>query len=141
MIINFGVINQVYDYGEDPGKTTFEVAEDLEQRYGIMRTFYNLHKAQVQREVVRLLTNQLADAIQFDAPMHDEALLSETVARFQLFLTSHEVEHQGIKGVPTLAALEGVNSRLKTRDDPGRPSFIDGGLYETSFMAWVEYNG
>lgn len=130
----------VYDYGDDPGKTTFEVAEDLERRYGIMKTFYAVHRKEVQREVVKILTNQLADVIQFGAPMPDEMLLSNTMSRFQLFLTTHEVERQGIPGTPTLAAIEGINSRFKTRKDPGRPSFIDGGLYENSFQAWVEFN-
>ena len=140
MIVKFGVIDMIYDYGDDPGKTTFEVAEDLEKRYGIMRNFYARHKQDVQREVVKKLTNQLADVIQFEAPMADELLLSDTVSRFQLFLTTHEVETLGIPGTPTLAAIEGVNSRFKTRNDPGRPSFVDGGLYEASFMAWVEFN-
>jgi len=140
MIVQFGVIDMVYDYGEDPGKTTFEVAKDLEDHYGIMETFYKVHRADVQREVIKTLTNQLADVIQFDAPMPDEVLLSNTVSRFQLFLTTHEVETLGIPGTPTLAAIEGVNSRFKTRSDPGRPSFVDGGLYETSFQAWIEFN-
>jgi len=48
------------------------------------------------------------------------------------------METLGYPGVPTRAALMGVNSRLKKRRGKRRPSFRDTGLYQASFMAWVD---
>ena len=42
-----------------------------------------------------------------------------------------------VDGVPTQAALEGKNSRLKVERGERRPSFIDGGLFKSSFVAWI----
>ena len=45
----------------------------------------------------------------------------------------------GDPGVPTLASLRGVSHRFKNRRGaPGRPSFVDTGLYLNSFKAWVD---
>jgi len=50
-----------------------------------------------------------------------------------------EVEKLGIPGVPTKAALRGVNHRLKHpyRRRGARPSFVDTSLYMSSFKAWA----
>ena len=46
-----------------------------------------------------------------------------------------------IPGVPTQAALRGVNHRLAdpyAKSNRPRPSFIDTGTYEASFKVWTE---
>ncbi len=57
---------------------------------------------------------------------------------FVQFLDDREIEHLGIPGVPTKAALDGVQSKFKLFKGERRPSFIDTGLYQQSFKAWTE---
>jgi len=67
--------------------------------------------------------------------------MSDLQHRFRRFISSREVERVGIPGVPTQAALRGVNHRLKhpyRKSNPRRPSFRDTGLYEASFRAWID---
>jgi hypothetical protein len=50
-----------------------------------------------------------------------------------------EMDRLGYPGVPTKASLDGVSHRFKNkRGAPGRPSFSDTGLYEDSFVAWID---
>jgi hypothetical protein len=52
-----------------------------------------------------------------------------------------EIESMGLRGVPTKAALKGINHRLRhpyRKSNPRRPSFVDTGLYVASFRAWME---
>ena len=64
-------------------------------------------------------------------------LLGETMKAFNVFLEGEEMAGLSVDGVPTLAALEGKNSRLKIERGERRPSFIDGGLFKSSFVAWI----
>ncbi len=57
--------------------------------------------------------------------------------QFNIFLEREEMAGLAVDGVPTQAALEGKNSRLKQEKGPRRPSFIDGGLFKSSFVAWI----
>ena len=59
---------------------------------------------------------------------------------FKMFLSSQEIEKLGYPGVPTQAAQDGVNHRLKHpyRKRAARPSFVDTGLYQSSFKAWID---
>ena len=66
--------------------------------------------------------------------------LSEIEKLFKIdYLSNMEAESAGLRGVvPTKAALEGRSIRFKNKRGPRRPSFIDSGLYQSSFKAWVE---
>lgn len=58
MKLCFGVIDQPYDYGDEPGKTTFDVACDLEERYEIFTHFWEMHKDEIiQRQVLNWRTS------------------------------------------------------------------------------------
>ena len=63
---------------------------------------------------------------------------SQIENRFKQFLSLREVEKLGIPGVPTKAALAGVSHRFKGKKGGRRPSFIDTGLYQASFKAWID---
>jgi hypothetical protein len=59
---------------------------------------------------------------------------------FKQFLATGAIEHMGIPGVPTQAAKDGVNHRLKhpyAKSNPRRESFIDTGAYSAHFIAWI----
>lgn len=138
MKVHLGVVDMPYGYG-DTSKTTFEVAEELEERYQLFTHFFDLHKDAIIREVGEDVAHALINHIQFGVPLtQGPALLSETMREFNIFLESSEMEGLSIDGVPTHAALEGKNSRLKQEKGQRRPSFIDGGLFKSSFIAWID---
>jgi|SRR6185437_9647595 len=126
--------------------TTGEVATFLEDRYHVMETFYE----DKQPKIAELFADALAGEIESVMSGGEArpnltlgAAMGEIKAMFSTFLTvgpPTEAESSGIPGVPTQAALDGVSHRLKhpyAKGNPRRPSFVDTGLYESSFIAWV----
>jgi len=123
--------------------TTGQVAEILEAEYRVMEVFYASH----EDEIARLLEHSIGGALQslmMGAPAQATDIFASAASRiedqFKQFLSTKEIEQLGIPGVPTAAALHGVSHRFA---NPGkrrapRPSFIDTGLYQASFKAWVD---
>ena len=109
MRLHLGVLDVPYKQGSNSSpETTGDVAEILENRYHPIEIFYEEH--------------------------------ANIETRFRHFLSQKEMDSLGVPGVPTKAALAGVSHRFKhpyAKRAP-RPSFIDTGLYEASFRAWVE---
>jgi hypothetical protein len=177
MILHLGVIEQLYDnplsyekaknkaykYGkakagsvEAPAmampmaKTTFDVAERLEERYHVMELFFEEVGIDL---IAKALEHSVEGAIQnvlMGSPASDEPLspskqgplseaMSEVETAFKHFLSLQFLDGVA-RGVPTQAALKGVNHRMKHpyAPRPSRPSFIDTGLYETNFKAWID---
>lgn len=122
--------------------STGDVAEFLEARYGIMDTFFKRHEhdiiADMESSVHGAVENVLAGApINFDL---FNAGMQSIEGRFRRFILEGEVEHAGIPGVPTGAALRGVSHRFAHpyKRRPPRRSFYDTGVYVDSFKAWVD---
>ncbi|EJR0236082.1 hypothetical protein [Pantoea sp. JZ2] len=136
MKVCLGVVDMPYDYG-DTSATTHEVAEDLQDRYQLFTHFFETHKKEICAEVGEALAWSLINHIQHGAPLTQGELLGETMQQFNIFLEQEEMAGLSVDGVPTLAALEGKNSRLKIERGERRPSFIDGGLFKSSFVAWI----
>lgn len=136
MKVCLGVIDMPYDYG-DTSATTYEVAEELQDRYQLFTHFFESHKKEICAEVGEALAWSLINHIQHGAPLTQGELLGETMEQFNIFLEQEEMAGLSIDGVPTQAALEGKNSRLKIERGERRPSFIDGGLFKSSFVAWI----
>ncbi len=136
MKVCLGVIDMPYDYG-DTSATTYEVAEDLQDRYQLFTHFFETHKKEICAEVGEALAWSLINHIQHGAPLTLGELLGETMQQFNIFLEQEEMAGLSVDGVPTQAALEGKNSRLKVERGERRPSFIDGGLFKSSFVAWI----
>jgi hypothetical protein len=137
MKVCLGVIDMPYDYG-DTSATTYEVAEDLQDRYQIFTHFWETHVDDIVPEVGEAVGLALINHIKYGAPMHGGELLGETMKAFNVFLEGEEMAGLSVDGVPTQAALEGKNSRLKVERGERRPSFIDGGLFKSSFVAWID---
>lgn len=137
MKVCLGVIDMPYDYG-DTSATTFEVAEALEERYKIFTHFWEEHKGTIAPEVGEALAYSIINHIQHGAPLVSGELLGDTMRTFNIFLENEEMAGLAVDGVPTLAALDGRNSRLKQKYGERRPSFIDGGLFKSSFVAWID---
>lgn len=122
-------------------KTTGDVAEILEAKYHVFATFYELHAPEIvaafEESVMDAMESQLSGApMGLNATGAAEAAVSDL---FQKFIENKEMDRLGIKGVPTQASLDGVSHRFKNkRGQPGRPSFVDTGLYVGSFRAWID---
>jgi hypothetical protein len=149
MILHLGITDIPYNRAQSRRSkrsaatiTTGDVAEILEARYGIMAMFMKRH----EHDVIADMENSIRGAVEnvlVGAPINFElfnAGMQSVEGRFRRFIVEGEVEHSGIAGVPTQAALRGVNHRYKHpyRRRASRRSFIDTGLYVQSFKAWVD---
>lgn len=151
-ILHLGVIDQPYNQRPAPTnrkrpkvaagtQTTGDVAGWLEDKYHVMETFYELHKDDV---FAKALEDGIEGALQsmiMGGPATLDLYGAATSAieiAFKKFIDLKEMDALGYPGVPTHASIVGIRSRFKSRRDPGRPSFQDTGLYETSFRAWVD---
>lgn len=135
--LNLGVLDTAYRHG--PSRTTFEVAKILEKRYGIMGFFWDTHGAEIGDWIATDYADTMVSVMK-GAPYHQPGLgaMSKVETRFKHMLSQQELDGM-VKGVPTQASLDGVSHRFKhpyAKRAP-RPSFIDTGLYQASFKAWL----
>lgn len=138
MKINLGVIVQQYGYG-NTDMDTLDVANELEARYGLFTQFWNVHQDEIVADAGQTIADAIIREIQDGVQPTGAYTLSDAVSAFDRFLNNEEMAGLGIDGVPTLAALQGRDSRRKKMKGPRRPSFIDGGLLKANFIAWVDY--
>lgn len=125
-------------------ETTGDVAELLEAHYGIMARFMEAHGPEIEQAFAETMENALVDLLA-GAPMTGNSPYGDAEERvkvlFQQFIESEEMARMGVPGVPTKAALKGINLRLAhpyAKGNPRRPSFVMSGLFLNSFEAWVE---
>lgn len=135
MLLHIGVID-VPEFNDK--STTGTVADVLETKYGLFSNFADSNLGFIADE----LANGMADAI--DALMNGQHInpyagaCSAIDQKFKEFLDTEEMAKIGVAGVPTKAAVMGVNSRLKAKRGPRRPSFIDSGTLRTNLISWIE---
>ena len=120
---------------------TYEVAMILEGKYRIMEMFYNAHASEIAEDLAESYRGATVAVMNGADPATlnpAEEGTSGIEDKFKSFLTEGEMEAMGIPGVPTKAALLG-RSRRKAGGRYGgrRPSFVDTGLYQSSFRAWL----
>jgi hypothetical protein len=124
-------------YGK--GKTTGDVAEILEAKYGIMQFFATTYMPDIVKAIEGSYAGAVKNILAGGPSVAPTAqAMSEIQSKFKTFLTMKVMDGQ--PGVPTAAAQRGVSHRfLKpyARRSP-RPSFIDTGLYQSSFRAWMD---
>lgn len=123
-------------YGQ--GKTVGQVATELENKYGIVETFYNLEESFIADNIEKAFADSTAAGMMGGSwdPTWDPSKLD---GMFRRALSSRRFDGL-IRGVPTKASIRGVTH---LRRDPyaqraSRPSFIDTSLYQRSFRAWME---
>ena len=122
--------------------TTGDVAEYLEARYSIMHHFWELHGHEAAEAITEIMQGKL-ESLMMGGPASDELFSDSDFApveqMFRDMLDNKELDGK-VNGVPTLASLAGVNHRLRhpySSSNPVRPSFVDSGLYQASFKAWI----
>lgn len=148
MKLNLGVLEMPYTYNKK-ATNTGDVAEILEAKYEVMSQYYQHHDQEIADMIAAGLEGAL-ESLLMGAPPSSDPFASGTTkieTSFRTFLDMKEIETYGILGVPTQAALKGVSHRFKKprgkkkkkKGQPqSRPSFIDTGLYQTAFRAWVD---
>jgi hypothetical protein len=121
-------------------QSTGDVAEILEGKYHIMETFYHRYKPEIVKLAESALEGQLENLITGGPTtgLHYGEATSSVENAFRNFLDRREMD--GNPGVPTLAALRGVSHRFKHpyAKRAERPSFVDTGLYQASFVAEIK---
>lgn len=133
-----------YTAAPSGGETTGDVAGFLEDKYHVMEFFYEDIGPDLIAKAIEHSAAGVIENIMMGAPAEGLSLTaeaeSEVEAAFRHFLDQGEMDNIA-SGVPTKAALKGVNHRLKhpySKDNKARPSFIDTGMYQASFKFWVE---
>ncbi|MDI2113067.1 hypothetical protein [Commensalibacter nepenthis] len=147
--INLGVID--YPYSNNGGQSTGSVAKILEDKYEILTNFAARHEDDIAQALTDAMTNAVRNQIQ-TGKLNRSAFntaFSQISSDMKQFLSSQEVEKIGIKGVPTQAALKGVSHRFKRKRKrivhgkrtlgARRPSFIDTGQMESSYIVWGSF--
>jgi len=140
LILHLGV-NDV-PYVDEQGKTTGDIAQILEGKYHIMETFYESHSQQIADVLANGLEGALESVMSGSRINLDQVFLGGTTRideMFKDYLSNAEIEHAGIPGVPTKAAIERRSARFKKgKGKNRRPSFIDTGQYQANFHSWVD---
>lgn len=133
-------VEEAYKSGHFSIQSTGFVAELLEEKYSVMDNFFYLHKDDIAFDMEKSLAGILEDMMMgtpHDADPFSSAM-SKVEDQFKTYLDKEEIVATGQFGVPTKAALEGRSIRFKYKKGPRRPSFIDSGLYQANFKAWIE---
>lgn len=124
-------------------KTTGDVAEILESKYGVMDTFAFARLPDIAKELEDSLAGALENLMAGGSTSQNPFGKAESSigTMFKTFISSQQVEQMGIAGTPTQAALDGVSHRLLhpyAKASPRRPSFMDTHMYVDHFKAWFE---
>lgn len=140
LTLHFGVLVQPYRAGRR-AMTTYDVAQILEHKYGVMGAYFRVHQKDVVKAVESSMMGAL-EALAMGARVDPWARGMGAIERgFRDFIASREVERVGIPGTPTKAAQRGQSQRFKSPRAGGRASrssFRNTGLYMTSFKAWAD---
>lgn len=129
--------------GTEPTQvTTGDVATWLEHKYHVMEHFFERHKADIEAPLVQSV-KRAVDAILAGAPSRLDPFgsgLGAIEESFRMMLDRRELDMLGYPGIPTAAAQAGVDHRKAHpyAKRKARPSFIDSGLYQASFKAWID---
>lgn len=127
-------------YGE--GKTSAQVAKELEKRYKIVETFYEINEDYIVNLIEEQAAIDIDDIMMMKKPSRKGMSFEETDKiehRFKYALASGEFDGL-IPGTPTTAAQRGVSHLRRhpyAKRGP-RPSFIDTDTYRQSFTVWME---
>jgi hypothetical protein len=124
-------------------QTTGDVAQILEDKYHIMDTFVFARLPDIANELADSIAGELESLFMGGRISENPFAKAESAigTMFRQFLETADIEHLGVEGVPTQAAMDGVNHRLKhpyAKDNPRRPSFMDTHAYHDHFICWFE---
>lgn len=148
-ILHLGVIDQPYSVQRTKGrrkatastKTTGDVAQWLEDEYHIMEHFAELHRDDITKSIDNAIAGSMETMMMGGpAELSLDSAVSEIATMMKDMITNQELDRLGFPGIPTQAALRGVNHRMAHpyARRPARPSFRDTGLFQASMTAWFD---
>lgn len=134
--LSLGVLDVAYK--DDPATTTGKVAEILEGRYHIMRSFLELNEAMIGDELAKKMIARMSTPALGRRDMEIYAIDE----RFRDFLAADEMSKLLPPSQQSAAAQAGVNHRKKhtyAKANNARPAFVDTGQYQASFHAVLKF--
>ena len=151
LTLHLGVADVPYGHqpGGKGGMTTGDVATILEEKYHLMRAFFQVHEKEIAQKLEAGLAASL-ESLLTGAPLNVDPFgegCADIEDMFKRDLAERKFDALGIPGVPTAASgattkrKGGINHRLKhpyRQANPARPSFIDTGLFQGSFKSWID---
>lgn len=148
--LHLGVVDVAYS-SDEGAKTTGEVAEYLEKEYHIMRVFLEANEQRIGDFLAEAYRGEIDNLLMGRAPVHSvttrlgrrvltgQSTNGRIEERFRDFLAQREWKQAS--GQAVAAAEAGVSHRKKrpaAKSNKARAEFIDTGLYQASFRAWVD---
>jgi hypothetical protein len=148
-----GVVDVAYSNG-DGTTTTGDVAGYLEDEYHVMRTFLEIYEDQIGEFLADAMVGEIESLAQgkpvtifgkdVNTHLGDRVISGASVngkieEAFRDYLDARE--WQGVSGQTVDAADAGINHRKKkpyASNNKARAAFVDTGLYQASFRAWLE---
>ncbi len=148
-----GVVDVAYTDG-DKSTTTGDVAEYIEDEFHVMRTFLEMYEDQIGEWLVDAISgdiesiaqgrpvtiaSKLLDTNLAGQPISGTSINGKIEDAFRNYLDLREWKRAS--GVAVAAADAGVNHRKKrayVNTNPARAEFVDTGLYQAAFRAWIE---
>lgn len=151
-VLNLGVVDVGYTDSEG-SVTTGDVAGWLEDRYHIMRTFLELNEGFIGQCLVDAAAGAIESIAQgrpvpglnadlstrLDVRQLFGSSINERIEeRFRDFLDAGEMNRYLPPTQQSQAAAQGINHRKKNPNTgQGRQAFVDTGLYQAAFRAWM----
>jgi hypothetical protein len=142
LTLHLGVLVQQYRSRSPKAgaMTTGDVAEILEAKYGLFTAFWRVHDQDCAGDLEVSLGGAM-ESLMMGRAVDPWGSATQAIAqRMRDFINSKEAERVSMPGVPTKAAMRGVNHRLAhpyRRSNPRRPSFRDTGLLTNSMRVWM----
>lgn len=120
--------------------TTGEVADILEAKYEVMGHFADQFQTVIAMHLEQSISGAIENMMLGAPPIEDpfQEATNEIEIDFTKFIDTAEIEKLGLPGIPTQAAIDGVQTRLKDKKGARRVSFRDTGMYVGNFKAWME---
>lgn len=139
MKLHLGVVDTPYVDAEHHDRvTTGEVAEKLENEYGVMHVFYEDREKRIAALLEKAVQSEINNLIKYGKdPSLSGINLSKVEAMFRDYLDMNDWTR--ITGRIIKSAVQGKSLRFKAVEGrrASRPAFIDTGLYQSSFKAWI----
>ena len=133
MKLHLGV-NDVPEFESD--MPLIDLAKILEHKYGLFTNFVEMHRDDIEQELVKSLNSQIT-RIMAGRKVTDpfRAGLERIEDDFQEYLTNEELSGI-VEGVPTAVSLAN-KSRIPGAKRRGK-SFVDTGTLRTNLRVWIE---
>ena len=132
MILHLGVVDAAY--AED-GETTGEVAQYLEDKFGVMQTFFDMNSGYIADRIENSLAGSIETLVMKGSPQEDifASGMSDVEHRFREYITMQE------HGIQLKSEAQGSRFKMQYKKVKAKKiAFVDTGLYRRSFKAWVD---